>query len=59
LNQLVKGFGKKIAPISRPCLEVCWNFIQELSGQYLSRAVNIDDIESQEDSDSETAGVQG
>ena len=58
-NQLVQGFGKKIAPISAPCLQVCWNFIQQLSGQYLNRAINKDDVESQEDSDSETAGIQG
>ena len=49
-NTLIKGFGKKLAPKSGPCLQVCWDFIQKLSGQYLKRAVNEGTVESAEDS---------
>ena len=56
---MIKGFSKKIAPKSTPCLQVCWQFIQNLSSQYLNRAVNKNEVESAEDSDSEQAGIQG
>ena len=58
-NELVKGFSKKVAPLSAHCLQDCWTFIAKLSKQYLATAINSDETESQEDSDSETAGIQG
>ena len=58
-NQLIKCFGRKLAPISAACLQECWNFIAKLSAQYLQTAVRDGALESQEDSDSETGGIQG
>ena len=56
---MAQAFPKQVKQDCGPCFTQCWEFIVKLSGEYHAKAVATEDIETFEDSDGETGGVEG